>query len=151
MIISFRFPAPQSTQHTDTVLSSVSKDSKHNVSLAAPSQFFHKQLLPSIAPKFKSQSFESMSIDDALHRNSDDIIDKLTSKISKSSIVKDTEVTKKLLNSWAKLAPAGFSALKPENVQKQMLMTQNISNLLPPPAAARAWKAPSLLPIHEEV
>jgi hypothetical protein len=113
------------------------KISKHDASLTIPPQFAHKQLLPTITPKMKLQTPETISLEDALYRNSDDIVEKLTSKLLENKYFQETDANKALLTSWAKLSPAGASALKPGNaiVQSMQPCTPNVS---PPPVSSRA-------------
>jgi hypothetical protein len=85
----------------------------------------------------KLQTPETISLEDALYRNSDDIVEKLTSKLLENKYFQETDANKALLTSWAKLSPAGASALKPGNaiVQSMQPCTPNVS---PPPVSSRA-------------
>lgn len=137
-------PVTQSSPN-NTTLSHVSKDFKQTSSPPVAPQFAHKQLFPSIAPKMKFQSFESISLDDALHRSSDDIVEKLTSKLIKSSTQQDSDVSKKLLHSWTKMTPG---SLQPE---KMLLTTPGMFQPSPTEALVRPWRTSILSSIQEEI
>jgi hypothetical protein len=136
-------PVTQNSPNT-TALSHVSKDSKHTLSPPVAPQFAHKQLFPSIAPKMKFQSFESISLDDALQRSSDDIVEKLTSKLIKNSTHQDSEVSKKLLHSWTKMAPG---SLQPE---KMLLTAPVMFHSSSTEALVSPWRTSILSSIQEE-
>ena len=145
-----KIPSPVVPAIPHSTVSTLPKISNLDSPLPTSPQFTHKQLLPTIAPKVKSQSFESASIEDAMFRNSQDVVEKLTSKFNKSGIILDAEANKKLLNSWAKLAPTSFNALKPENFLSKSLKPP-ISNASPSLALRSTWRVPELFSIEEEI
>jgi hypothetical protein len=145
-----KIPSPVVPAIPHSTVSTLPKISNLDSPLPISPQFTHKQLLPTIAPKVKSQSFESATIEDAMFRNSQDVVEKLTSKFNKTGIILDAEANKKLLNSWAKLAPTSFNALKPEKFLSKSLKPP-ISNASPSLALRSTWRIPELFSIEEEI
>jgi hypothetical protein len=110
---------------------------KQDASVTIPPQFAHKQLLPTIAPKMKLQTSESILVNEALFRNSDDIIEKLTSKLFEYNYIQERDSNKVMLASWARLSPSGTSALKSENTIDRSTHTST-PNFLPSSASSHA-------------
>jgi hypothetical protein len=130
--------ASSALHHTNTTLPTISKQ---DTSVPLAPQFAHKQFLPTIVPKTKLQTLDLMHVNDALYRNSDDVVEKLTSKLSKNKFFQEPDAQNTLLASWAKLAPTGAAASKPlHSLAESYSSTPSLS----PPVHG-------LYPIHEEI
>jgi hypothetical protein len=106
---------------------------KHDSTSAVAAIVTHKQLLPSLAPKTKQQTFESECIDHAMGRKSVDIVDKLTSKLLKNKFSDDEEVNQKRLASWTKFSPTSTGCLHPEIMNRTKLsLPLNSAGLMKP-------------------
>jgi hypothetical protein len=134
-------PAASSAIHPEQALPMIVKQ---DIAVQFAPQFAHKQLLPTIIPKMKPRTSESFSVDNALHRNSEDVVEKLTSKLLTNKFFPATDVHQTLQASWLKLAPTGTTASKPAHAIGESLKSSTPSGS-PPPSSAH-----KLHPIEEE-